>query len=70
MLTDHYLYYIKSFNLIGCLSNLNIGTRLRYEFKREFAPYIGIEWNKNYGNTNNYSSLDETYFVLGVKFWF
>ena len=52
------------------LSNLNIGTRLRYEFKREFAPYIGIEWNKNYGNTNNYSSLDETYFVLGVKFWF
>ena len=52
------------------LSNINIGTRLRYEVKREFAPYIGIEWNKNYGKTNDYSHLDDTYFVIGFKLWF
>ncbi|BCD61312.1 copper resistance protein B [Nitratiruptor sp. YY08-26] len=52
------------------LSNLTIGARLRYEIKREFAPYIGIEWSKNFGNTRKYSPLDEAYFVGGVRFWF
>jgi len=27
------------------LSDSQIGIRLRYEIKREFAPYIGINWN-------------------------
>ena len=45
-------------------SNITIGTRLRYEITREFAPYIGVEWNKNLGNTNDISSLDEVYAVV------
>jgi copper resistance protein B len=52
------------------LSNLTVGTRLRYEVKREFAPYIGVEWSKNFGKTANYASLDEAYFTVGLKFWF
>ena len=51
-------------------SNITIGTRLRYEITREFAPYIGVEWNKNLGNTNDISSLDEVYAVVGMRFWF
>ena len=51
-------------------SNITMGTRLRYEITREFAPYIGVEWNKNLGNTNDISSLDEVYAVAGVRFWF
>ena len=51
-------------------SNITLGTRLRYEIKREFAPYIGVEWSKNLGNTNDMSSLDEVYAVAGVRFWF
>ncbi|MCG3707302.1 copper resistance protein B [Aliarcobacter butzleri] len=31
---------------------------------------IRIEWNKNLGNTNDISSLDEVYAVAGVRFWF
>lgn len=52
------------------LSNLTLGLRLRYEFVREFAPYIGVEWSKNYGNTDDYHSLNETYATAGVRFWF
>jgi copper resistance protein B len=52
------------------LSNITLGARLRYEIRREFAPYIGIEWNKNFGNTNDISSLNDVYAVAGVKFWF
>lgn len=51
-------------------SNITLGTRLRYEFKREFAPYIGVEWSKNLGNTNDMSALDEVYATAGVRFWF
>jgi len=31
------------------LSNIEAGLRLRYEFYREFAPYIGIEWASTFG---------------------
>ena len=52
------------------ISNITLGARLRYEIKREFAPYIGVEWSKNYGNTGNFSPLDETYITTGLRFWF
>ena len=52
------------------LSNLTLGLRLRYEFVRELAPYIGVEWSRNFGNTDDYHSLNDTYATLGVRFWF
>jgi copper resistance protein B len=52
------------------LSNITAGMRLRYEIRREFAPYVGVEWSKNFGNTADFSSLDETYAVAGVRIWF
>ena len=51
-------------------SNLTLGARLRYEFRREFAPYIGVEWAKNFGNTDDISPLDEVYVTAGIRFWF
>lgn len=52
------------------VSNLTLGARLRYEFIREFAPYIGVEWGKNFGNTSDYAPLDESYVTVGLSFWF
>ena len=52
------------------LSNITAGLRLRYEIKREFAPYIGVEWSKNFGNTKAFSPLDEAYMVAGFRVWF
>ena len=52
------------------LSNLTLGARLRYEIKREFAPYIGVEWNKNLGNTDKLNPSNETYMVAGLRIWF
>ena len=51
-------------------SNLTLSARLRYEFIREFAPYIGVEWSKNYANTDDITPLDEAYATVGVRFWF
>lgn len=51
-------------------SNLTLGARLRYEIVREFAPYVGVEWNKNYGDTDKFHSVDEIYAIAGLRFWF
>ena len=51
-------------------SNLTLGVNLRYEFLREFAPYVGLEWSKNFGNTDEFSPLNETYATAGLRFWF
>lgn len=57
------------------LSNIETGLRLRYEFKREFAPYIGIEWASTFGAAADVirsqgNKPEETRFVAGIHFWF
>ena len=38
--------------LIGAgLSDLELGLRLRYEFRREIAPYLGVSWSKRFGDS-------------------
>ena len=57
------------------LSDVAAGLRLRYEFNRQFAPYIGVEWVSLYGNTADYARANgedthDTQWVAGVRFWF
>ncbi len=57
------------------LSNIEAGLRLRYEIRREFAPYIGINWSKMFGNTADFARMagensSETQLVLGLRAWF
>jgi len=68
--TDLYTKENVSMGLEKGLSNITAGARLRYEIRREFAPYVGVEWSRNFGNTADISPLDETYAVVGVRIWF
>ncbi len=57
------------------LANLEVGLRLRYEVRREFAPYIGINWERQLGKTADFARKDgedvnDTQFVVGVRAWF
>ncbi|MBL1321764.1 MAG: copper resistance protein B [Methylophaga sp.] len=57
------------------LSDLSAGIRLRYEIAREFAPYIGVEWAAQFGNTKDLTKAsggdpNEARLVAGVRFWF
>ncbi|MGR4973949.1 copper resistance protein B [Pseudomonas sp. LARHCG127] len=57
------------------LSDTELGVRLRYEIRREFAPYIGVTWNRVYGNTADYvreegEDRSEARLVLGLRLWF
>jgi len=57
------------------LSDTELGLRLRYEVRREFAPYIGINWEKKYGTTADYAREDgletsDLQLVVGIRAWF
>lgn len=57
------------------LSSVTAGLRLRYEIRKEFAPYVGVEWSRSFGDTADYAKargddVDATRFVVGIKAWF
>lgn len=57
------------------LADSEIGLRMRYEIRREFAPYIGVTWNRSYGRSADYArdegELDnDPRLVLGLRLWF
>jgi len=57
------------------LSEIDTGMRLRYEFSRKFAPYIGFAYNGKYGDTANFArqageSTSDPRFVFGVRAWY
>ncbi|MDO9588141.1 MAG: copper resistance protein B [Brevundimonas sp.] len=57
------------------LSSVEAGLRLRYEFRKEFAPYVGIEWSRSFGDTADHIEArggdpEDTRFVVGLKAWF
>lgn len=52
-----------------------VGLRLRYEFSRELAPYIGVEHVRLFGDTKKLAASDgettsDTLIVAGLRFWF
>ena len=53
-------------------TDLELGARLRYEFTRNFAPYIGVTWDRKLGETatiaeRNQKSASSVNFVGGVR---
>ncbi len=57
------------------LSSAEIGMRLRYEIKREFAPYIGVSWAGAVGETADIARANgedpsSVSFVAGLRMWF
>jgi len=57
------------------VTDLSAGIRLRYEIRREFAPYLGINWDKQFGDTADLTkaaggSSSDTQLVLGIRAWF
>ena len=57
------------------ISDVTLGLRLRYEIRREFAPYVGVQWNGLYGNTADFAKAaggdtSESMWVAGIRAWF
>ena len=57
------------------LSSVEAGLRLRYEITRQFAPYVGVEWEQSLGKTRRLAraagdDASDVAVLLGVRAWF
>lgn len=57
------------------LSTADAGLRLRYEFRREFAPYVGLVWSRRFFGTADFADaagdrVEGARLALGVRLWF
>ncbi len=56
------------------LSDVTLGMRLRYEFTRQFAPYVGIEWTESYVDSREFTRAEGkkvggATWVAGLRLW-
>ena len=57
------------------LSDAEIGLRLRYDIRREFAPYVGVQYRRAFGDTRRYlkdegEDAGGWSLLTGVRVWF
>ena len=57
------------------LSSIEAGLRMRYEFRRELAPYVGVTWHNTFGETNDLAedmgdAAAGPRFVAGLRLWY
>ncbi len=57
------------------VNDIELGLRLRYEIRREFAPYIGVNWERKLGQTADIAQregedINIPSLVAGIRFWF
>ena len=57
------------------MSEAAFGLRLRYEVRREIAPYIGVEWSRAYGGTARLlraagADREGSQIVAGLRVWY
>jgi copper resistance protein B len=56
------------------LNDVELGLRLRYEFSRKFAPYVGYEWMRRVGGSADFAreageGVSDGAFVAGLRVW-
>ena len=57
------------------LSDAEVGLRLRYDIRREFAPYVGVQYRQAFGQTRRFlrdegEDAGEWSLLTGVRVWF
>lgn len=65
----------RQFDTASGVNQTDLGLRLRYEIRREFAPYIGVSWQQKYGGTASIARSEQepasaVAFVVGVRLSF
>lgn len=63
------------FGVMTGLTDLELGARLRYELRREFAPYVGLVWHRKLGETADLTraaggDVSVLSLVAGLRAWY
>ena len=66
---------IPELSLGSGVTSVSAGLGIRYEIRKELAPYVGVKWKRALGGTADYATArgedpDSTTIVVGLKAWF
>jgi copper resistance protein B len=66
---------VPEFGIAAGLESVELGARLRYEIASEFAPYVGVHWERKLGDTADLArgtgeKASAVSAVIGVRAWF
>lgn len=69
------LQEVPEFGIGSGLNDVELGLRLRYEIRREFAPYIGYAWTRRVGGSADFAraegeAVSGGAFVAGLRVWY
>ena len=72
--TNFSVQQVERFGVGRGLNDIESGLRLRYEIRREFAPYIGISWDRKLFGTSDFvrqegGTPSQLRFVAGIRLW-
>lgn len=64
----------KDFGVGRGFNDVELGLRMRYEIRREFAPYVGVVWARRLGGTadlahSSGAPVRELSVVMGLRLW-
>jgi len=65
----------RKFGVESGFNDIELALRLRYEIRREFATYIGVNWLRKLGDTADLAreegeDVDALGVVVGIRLWF
>ena len=65
---------VPEFGVGSGLNDVVFGFRLRYEFQREQAPYVGVDWTRLFAGTADLArqvggAVTEVALVAGLRLW-
>lgn len=65
----------RAFGVKSGFNDVELGLRLRYELRREFAPYLGVSWVQRLDDTADLAKArgereSEVALATGIRFWF
>ena len=65
---------VPEFDIASGVNDIELGTRIRYEIRREIAPYIGVSWIRRTGGTADIARrggerVSDARFVAGLRLW-
>jgi copper resistance protein B len=66
---------VEAFDVGQGFNEIELGVRLRYEIRREFAPYVGLSWTRLIGETAGIArtkgeDTENLAVMVGVRMWF
>ncbi len=66
---------VPEFGVGSGVNDLELGLRLRYEFKREYGPYLGLNWLSRFAGTADLArqaggTVSDVALVGGMRLWF